>query len=143
VAAADSSPGAPPGSPLPPRPSTIVLVLGDALDPADALALARHLPCGDGLGLVICDLRDVVHPDVGTVDALARLQLAARRGGGEVRLRHASPRLRELLTLIGLAEVLPPQPDSAVEGFEAGGQAEDREQVRGVEEERDPGDLPL
>ena len=77
------------------------------------------------------------------MDALARLQLAARRRGGEVRLRNASPRLRELLTLIGLAAVLPPQPDSAVEGFEAGGQAEDREQVRGVEEERDPGDPPL
>ena len=139
MAAADSSPGAPPGTPLPPGPSTIVLVLGDALDPAEALALARHLPGGVGLGLVICDVRDVVHPDAGTVDTLARLQLAARRGGGEIRLRNASRRLLELLALVGLAEVLPIQPAS---GLEAGGQAEDREQVLGVEEEHDPGDLP-
>jgi hypothetical protein len=142
VAAADSSPGAPPGAPLPPAPSTIVLVLGDAFDPADALALARHLPRGDGLGLVICDARDVVHPDAGTVDALARLQLAARRRGGEVRLRNAPPWLVELLALIGLVEVLPVLPVPRASGVEAGGQAEDREQVLGVEEEHDPGDLP-
>jgi hypothetical protein len=144
VAAADSTPGAPPGTPLPPGPGTIVLVLDDAVDPADASALARHLPCGGALGLVICDVREVVHPDVGTVDALARLQLAARRRGGEVRLRNASGRLRELLALVGLVEVLPRHSASGVEsGVEAGGQAEDREQVLGVEKEHDAGDPPV
>jgi hypothetical protein len=128
VAADDSSPGASPGTPLPPGPGTIVLALGDALP-----------PCGR-LGLVVCDVRAIVHPDVGTVDALARLQLAARRRGGEVRLRNASTRLRELLALIGLVEVLSLHPASAVE---AGGQTEDREQVLGVEKKHDPGDLPV
>ena len=40
------------------------------------------------------------------VDELARLQLAARRLGCEVQLRHASPRLVELLDLAGLTDVV-------------------------------------
>jgi hypothetical protein len=45
--------------------------------------------------------------DADTVDALARLQLAARRSGYELRLLHASPRLRALIALMGLEDVLP------------------------------------
>jgi hypothetical protein len=41
------------------------------------------------------------------VDALARLQLAARRRGCVIRLRHASPELLELVDFMGLADVLP------------------------------------
>jgi ABC-type transporter Mla MlaB component len=41
-----------------------------------------------------------------TVDALARLQLAAGRLGCTVRLRNASPGLRELVALMGLDDVL-------------------------------------
>jgi ABC-type transporter Mla MlaB component len=41
-----------------------------------------------------------------TVDALARLQLAARRAGCQVRLRRASAELRSLVALMGLADVL-------------------------------------
>ena len=41
-----------------------------------------------------------------TVDALARLQLAARRHGCQVRLRHASSELLELVTFMGLSDVL-------------------------------------
>ena len=48
-----------------------------------------------------------VPADAVTVDALARLQLAARRHGCQVRLRGASPELRELLAFMGLADVLP------------------------------------
>ena len=46
-------------------------------------------------------------PDAVTVDALARLQLAARRHGFLVRLRHASAELLELVAFMGLADVLP------------------------------------
>jgi ABC-type transporter Mla MlaB component len=53
-----------------------------------------------------CDVRGV-EPDAVTVDALARLQLAARRRGCQVRLRHASGALLELVTFMGLADVLP------------------------------------
>ena len=48
-----------------------------------------------------------IDPDAVTVDALARLQLAARRHGCTVRLRHASQDLVELLTFMGLRDVLP------------------------------------
>jgi len=53
-----------------------------------------------------CDVRDVT-PDAATVDALARLQLAAGRNGCQVRLRNASPELLELVSFLGLADVLP------------------------------------
>ena len=42
-----------------------------------------------------------------TVDALARLQLAAHRNGCQVRLRNASPELLRLVDFMGLADVLP------------------------------------
>lgn len=54
----------------------------------------------------LCDVRGV-EPDAVTVDALARLQLAARRRGCCVRLRHASPALLDLVAFMGLTEVLP------------------------------------
>jgi ABC-type transporter Mla MlaB component len=53
----------------------------------------------------LCDVRGV-EPDAVTVDALARLQLAARRRGCRVRLRNASPALLDLVTFMGLTEVL-------------------------------------
>ncbi len=53
-----------------------------------------------------CDVRSV-DVDAVTVDALARLQLAARRQGCQVQLRHATTELRELVAFMGLADVLP------------------------------------
>jgi hypothetical protein len=47
-----------------------------------------------------------VQADAVTVDALARLQLAARRHDCQVRLRHASAQLNELVAFMGLADVL-------------------------------------
>lgn len=64
--------------------------------------------------------------DAVAVDVLARLQLTARRLGGEIRLRRVSTELQELLTFMGLAGVL---------RLEAGGQAEEREQRLRAEEE--------
>jgi ABC-type transporter Mla MlaB component len=59
-----------------------------------------------GAGVALCDVRGV-DADAVTVDALARLQLAARRHGCLVRLRNASPELRELVEFMGLRDVLP------------------------------------
>jgi ABC-type transporter Mla MlaB component len=56
--------------------------------------------------VVLCDVAGV-EPDAVTVDALARLQLAARRHGYRVRLRHASAELLELVAFMGLRDVLP------------------------------------
>jgi hypothetical protein len=55
--------------------------------------------------LVFADV-DGIEPDAVTVDALARLQLAARGYGCTVRLRNAAPALRELVAFMGLADVL-------------------------------------
>jgi ABC-type transporter Mla MlaB component len=65
----------------------------------------RGLLPGTG-GVVRCDVSSV-DPDAVTVDALARLQLAARRCGCEVRLCGASDPLLELVDLMGLSHVLP------------------------------------
>jgi hypothetical protein len=67
-------------------------------------------------------------PDVLAIDALARLQLAARRRGQRLRLHAATHELRELIDLAGLSEVL---------GVEPRRQPEQREQRVGVEEERE------
>jgi ABC-type transporter Mla MlaB component len=56
--------------------------------------------------VALCDVAGI-DPDAVTVDALARLQLAARRRGCVVRLRDASPELRELVAFMGLTAVLP------------------------------------
>jgi hypothetical protein len=75
---------------------------------------------------IVCDV-GALAANARTLDALARLQLSAKRSGLDIRLSHASSDLRALLALAGLGEVL---------GLEAGGQAEEREHRVGVEEER-------
>jgi hypothetical protein len=45
-------------------------------------------------------------PDLATVDALARVQLVARRHGCRIRLMEPDPALVELIELAGLREVL-------------------------------------
>ena len=55
--------------------------------------------------VALCDVAGV-DPDAVTVDALARLQLAAQRTGCRVRLRNASPELLELVSFMGLKDVL-------------------------------------
>ncbi len=57
-------------------------------------------------GVALCDVSGIVS-DAVTVDALARLQLAARRHGCQVRLRRASNELLDLLAFMGLRDVLP------------------------------------
>jgi hypothetical protein len=72
--------------------------------------------------------------DIGTVDALARLQLKARRLGWRLRLREVPAELRGLIELAGLSVVL---------GVEPGGEPEEREVPLDVEERVQPGDLPV
>jgi ABC-type transporter Mla MlaB component len=83
--------------------------------------------------LVLCDLGRLTDADLGTVDALARLQLTGRRLGCRVDVRNAPPGLRELLLLVGLGQVVRLW-------VEAGRQPEEREEALGVQEERDPAD---
>jgi ABC-type transporter Mla MlaB component len=81
--------------------------------------------------MLICDVGGLGRADVTAVEALARLQLTARQRGCRLWLRGASPELRALLALTGLAETLPVEPR---------GQIKQREQPRGVEEEGDTAD---
>ena len=74
---------------------------------------------------LVCDV-GALPPDAAAVEALARLQLAARRVGLEIRLFRASTELRELIVFCGLDDVL---------RVEAGGQAEERKDRLGAEEE--------
>jgi anti-anti-sigma regulatory factor len=64
--------------------------------------------------------------DVGTLDALARMQLNAQRIGQSIRLRGVSTDLRRLIELSGLDEVLRVEPRR---------QAEQGKEPFGVEEE--------
>jgi ABC-type transporter Mla MlaB component len=57
-----------------------------------------------GAEVVLCDVAGV-SPDAVTVDALARLQLAARRQGCRVALCHASDELLDLVAFMGLEDV--------------------------------------
>jgi hypothetical protein len=49
---------------------------------------------------------DASCPDMVLIDLLARVHLASRRGGMGLRIRDATPRLRELIELCGLTCVL-------------------------------------
>ena len=80
------------------------------------------------------DLSALADVDAGAVDALARLQLTARRSGACLRMRNAPPALLELADFMGLSEVLCVEP---------GGQTEEREDRVGVEEERQLGDASV
>jgi ABC-type transporter Mla MlaB component len=55
--------------------------------------------------VVVCDVQRV-EPDAVTVDALARLQLAARRHGCQIRLRGTTTELHDLVTFMGLSDVI-------------------------------------
>jgi ABC-type transporter Mla MlaB component len=59
--------------------------------------------------VAVCDVQGV-EPDAVTVDALARLQLAASRTGCRVVLRRASDDLLTLVAFMGLADVLGEEP---------------------------------
>ncbi|HEY7130743.1 MAG TPA: STAS domain-containing protein [Candidatus Limnocylindrales bacterium] len=60
-----------------------------------------------GPEVVDVDVRALKRCDVGTVDALARFALVARREGRSIRLVNAPPELVELVALSGLTRVLP------------------------------------
>lgn len=91
-----------------PDPRTITLAVRGPIGAADRPGLAARV-CAvlrrNPGAVVLCELTGV-GPDAATVDALARLQLVARRYGGTVRLRNASAELLELVDLMGLHDAL-------------------------------------
>jgi ABC-type transporter Mla MlaB component len=92
-----------------PAPKTIDFAIRGPIERADLPGLCDRV-CAllkrSGATVAFCDVRGV-GPDVVTADALMRLQLAARRRDCQVRLRHTSSELRELLDFMGLRDVVP------------------------------------
>jgi anti-anti-sigma regulatory factor len=141
LAAPDESPLTPlrTGQP-PPEPGTLELDIDAQIARADIPALCervRDLLERTDANRLVCDVGAILDPDAVTVDALARVQLTARRLGCQVRLEHASPQLRGLMAFMGLSGVVP---ISARSRLEAGRQTEQREEVGRVEKEADAAD---
>jgi len=119
---------------------TTILVLDRAIERAAIMALcdrARELLERADAGTLTCDVSDLTHPDAVAIEALATLQLMASRLGRRVEVHGACEELHDLLDLAGLRDVIALADASVVEAL---GQPEEREQVRRVEEETDPGD---
>ena len=117
-----------------------LVVLCDPIARGDIDALCDRVGhqlegCG---GPLICDVGGVLRPDAATIDALARLDLTARRLGRQFRLCAASDELVDLLALVGLDEFFPSADEGS--GVEVVGQPEQREQALRVQEEADPVD---
>ena len=93
----------------PPEASPLVIVLSDPLTRAEIPGLCEHarrrLENSDA-AVVICDAHALTDPDAVAIDAVARLQLIAKRGGRELQLRDACAELQELIALAGLSGVL-------------------------------------
>jgi len=91
------------------RSDTITLTLRGRVEREDLDALCSDLDRflrRSGARRLCCDVGEV-QADAVVVDALARLQLVARRRGCRLTLVDPSSELRELVGLMGLGEVLP------------------------------------
>ena len=65
--------------------------------------------------ILVVDVGALTCPDARTLEALARMQLAAQRAGASICLRHAGTALRDLLAWSGFAELLPLLAESGVD----------------------------
>jgi len=92
-------------------PSTITFAIRGPLAREDLPELYERvcaLLAAAGADVAVCDVGGVT-ADAVSVDALARLQLAARRHRCRIELRHASPELRDLIAFMGLDDVIAPE----------------------------------
>jgi ABC-type transporter Mla MlaB component len=90
-----------------PVPHEVAFAISGPISRADLPGLCNRVCAllGEGASVARCDVTGV-EPDAVCVDALARLQLAARRRGCCVRLHNASQALIDLVELMGLTHVL-------------------------------------
>jgi len=117
------------------RPTTVAFAVAGPIARADIPALCGRVAAlldATDADVVLCDAT-TLPADAATVDAVARIALAARRMGRRLVLRDAADDLIDLIAFIGVAGAL---------GIEPWRQAEEREQRLGVEEERELGDPP-
>jgi len=90
------------------RPTTVTFAIPAPLERSALPELYRRV-CflleSSGASVAICDVAGVA-ADAVSIDALARLKLAARRHRCRIEFRHASPELRDLIAFVGLEDVL-------------------------------------
>ncbi|GCD98740.1 STAS domain-containing protein [Embleya hyalina] len=136
-------PEPPPESVLPRSPALIVYAPLTRADVPGLCARLVELLRHERADPLPCDVSALVCPDLAVIEALARLQLTARGLGRRIRLRGASGELRDLLTLTGLDTIVPAGPREAGLRVECRREAEQREQVRHVQERVEADDPPL
>ena len=120
-----------------PSRSAIVVVVPGSMDPeaiADLCERVRALVESRATRPVVCDVSALTEPDARALDAIARLQLIARRAGIPVGLYDPPAILVDLLALTGLSDAIPT--GSVVERDR---QVEQRKQA-GIDEEVHPRD---
>ena len=91
------------------EPRTITFAVRGPIGRTDLPGLCERvcaLLASSGADVAYCDVSEIA-PDAVTVDALAQLQLGARRHACTVRLQNASDDLRTLVEFMGLTAVLP------------------------------------
>jgi ABC-type transporter Mla MlaB component len=89
-------------------PQAMAFAIGGPIERSDLPGLCDRVCAllqATGADVLLCDVNGV-EPDAVTVEALARLQLAVRRRGCQVRLRSASDELLSLVAFMGLGDVL-------------------------------------
>lgn len=104
------------------------LVITGRIDRADVPGLCERLRIlleSSEAGDAVCDVHELVGADAVAVDALARLELTARRLGRRIRVRGASSALAGLVCFCGLSWVL--QVGEVESGIEPERQTEHRE----------------
>lgn len=92
------------------EPTATILELSGQLDRTDLPAFREQARAAIGRSeadQVVCDLGRLGRPDAATVEALAWVQLEARRLGRRVVFRDACGELRDLVAFVGLDEALP------------------------------------
>jgi hypothetical protein len=109
---------------------TLTETVGRATVPALCRAAAELVAANPAVPLR-CDVAACHAPHLGIVEALARLELTVKRGGGRMALCGASAELLDLLAWCGLPPPLL---------VEAEREAEEREEPSRVEEEGDSRD---
>jgi hypothetical protein len=115
----------PAARPVPPSPAQLdqrhgVVIIGGSVEPADVAALCERahstliaLAASDPDPLV-CEV-GTLRADLAAVDVMARLALVARRLDRGILLYDATPALRGLIALVGLADVVPCGPDAGLD----------------------------
>ena len=96
----------------------MLVEIAGRIEPADIPALCERVRVAlvaSTADVVVCDVGALTAPDCVAVDALARLQLTARRLGRRLVLRDVSPDLQALLCFAGLREVVGRSAESGVE----------------------------